>query len=59
MAPTVLVHHGTSLFGAIAVRWGHEIVILALTDHIANAAFVICDCEFGIQKVWSGDAAKL
>lgn len=43
MAPTVLVHHGTSLLGAIAVGRRLEIKVSSLTDHITNAAFVTRD----------------
>lgn len=43
MAPTVLVHHGTSLLGAIAVGRGLEIVVSSLTDHVTNTTFVTSD----------------
>lgn len=47
----MLIYHGTPLFGAVLVRRVLEVVVLALTDNITNAAFVAFDVEFRIQKV--------
>ena len=43
MAPTVLVHHGTSLFGAITVGRRFEIVVSSLTNHVTNTTFITRD----------------
>ena len=43
MAPTVLVHHGTSLLGAITVGRRLEIVVSSLTNQVTNTTFVTGD----------------
>ena len=52
MALAVLIYHGTSFFGAVLVRRVFEVVVLALADNITNAAFVVFDGEFWVQKVF-------